>query len=205
MITPCNYYVFLLCSALGPKTITSDVKKTGKEGKIARRPVSRVLSPQKGGWPFIWDARCRTPRAPYPGGKPESLWTRKPAPPLFRLAPGGVCPATTVADHAVRSYRTLSPLPAIPEGLAGGLLSVALSLGSPPPGVTRHRYSVEPGLSSPVGVSPGKGSHPTVWPALGKRLLPPGQEGPVFSARARRIPAVSRSSCPSTLRGRKWR
>ena len=31
---------------------------------------------------------------------------------------------------------------------AGGLLSVALSLGSPPPGVTRHRVSVEPGLSS---------------------------------------------------------
>ena len=32
----------------------------------------------------------------------------------------------------------------------GGLLSVALSLGSPPPGVTRHRFSVEPGLSSPA-------------------------------------------------------
>ena len=32
---------------------------------------------------------------------------------------------------------------------AGGVLSVALSLGSPPPGVTRHRTSVEPGLSSP--------------------------------------------------------
>ena len=31
----------------------------------------------------------------------------------------------------------------------GGLLSVALSLGSPPPGVTRHRVPVEPGLSSP--------------------------------------------------------
>lgn len=30
-----------------------------------------------------------------------------------------------------------------------GLLSVALSLGSPPPDVIRHRFSVEPGLSSP--------------------------------------------------------
>src|SRR5579862_894753 len=30
----------------------------------------------------------------------------------------------------------------------GGLLSVALSLGSPPPAVSRHRTSVEPGLSS---------------------------------------------------------
>jgi hypothetical protein len=34
-------------------------------------------------------------------------------------------------------------------GDAGGLLSVALSLGSPPPGVTRHHSSAEPGLSSP--------------------------------------------------------
>jgi len=32
---------------------------------------------------------------------------------------------------------------------SGGLLSVALSLGSPPPDVIRHRASVEPGLSSP--------------------------------------------------------
>jgi hypothetical protein len=31
---------------------------------------------------------------------------------------------------------------------AGGLFSVALSLGSPPPVVSRHRISVEPGLSS---------------------------------------------------------
>ena len=31
----------------------------------------------------------------------------------------------------------------------GGLLSVALSLGSPPPEVIRHRASMEPGLSSP--------------------------------------------------------
>ena len=32
----------------------------------------------------------------------------------------------------------------------GGLLSVALSLGSPPPDVIRRRVSVEPGLSSAV-------------------------------------------------------
>ena len=31
--------------------------------------------------------------------------------PLFGLAPGGVCQATTVSSPPVRSYRTLSPLP----------------------------------------------------------------------------------------------
>ena len=72
-------------------------------------------------------------------------------PSLFGLAPGGVYRAASVAGRALRSYRTLSPLPAAkPCGLGtGGLLSVALSLGSPPPDVIRHRVSVEPGLSSP--------------------------------------------------------
>lgn len=35
----------------------------------------------------------------------------------------------------------------------GGSISVALSLGSPPPDVIRHRVSVEPGLSSPASGS----------------------------------------------------
>jgi len=58
--------------------------------------------------------------------------------PLFGLAPGGVCQAGPVTRPAVRSCRTLSPLPARDASI-GGLLSVALSLGSPPAGVTRHR------------------------------------------------------------------
>ena len=61
------------------------------------------------------------------------------------FAPGGVYRAASVARRAVRSYRTLSPLPCE----QGGLLSVALSLGSPPPAINRHRVFVEPGLSSP--------------------------------------------------------
>ncbi len=42
----------------------------------------------------------------------------------------------TVASRAVRSYRTLSPLPALTR--LGGLLSAALSVGSRLPGVTWH-------------------------------------------------------------------
>jgi len=49
----------------------------GPRGKIARRPVSRVLSlPRDRGWPFIWDARCRAPRATDPDG---GVKTRLPA------------------------------------------------------------------------------------------------------------------------------
>ena len=85
-----------------------------------RRPVSRVLSmPEGTGWPFVWDVRCRTPHATYPGGGAETCLPATPKspgrPPLFGLAPGGVYHAVPVAGDAVRSYRTLSPLPAGPK------------------------------------------------------------------------------------------
>src|SRR6185312_17521485 len=71
-------------------------------------------------------------------------------PSLFGLAPGGVYPAVSVAGNAVRSCRTFSPLLSLPCGRGSGSFSVALSLGSPPPDVIRHRMSMEPGLSSPA-------------------------------------------------------
>ena len=47
------------------------------------------------------------------------MWAR-PAPLLFGLAPGGVCRAVPVARTAVRSYRTVSPLPADGRSLLCG-------------------------------------------------------------------------------------
>ena len=46
------------------------------------------------------------------------------------------------------------PRAALAATCTGGLFSVALSLGSPPPAVSRHRIPVEPGLSS--ARSPGE-------------------------------------------------
>jgi hypothetical protein len=93
---------------------------------------------------------------PLPTGSrdlPGSLGRRRPcllrdAGSLFGLAPGGACHAAPVTSGPVRSYRTLSPLPCFAEASQGGLLSVALSLGSPPVGVTHRHVVVEPGLSS---------------------------------------------------------
>ena len=57
---------------------------------------------------------------------------------LFGLAPSGVYPATFVTKCAVRSYRTISPLPISTEMETGGIFSAALSVGSRRPGVTWH-------------------------------------------------------------------
>jgi len=57
---------------------------------------------------------------------------------LLGLAGGGVYPADDVAAVAVRSYRTISPLP-VPRRAIGRVFSVALSLGSPPVAVSHHR------------------------------------------------------------------
>jgi len=58
------------------------------------------------------------------------------------LAPGGVCRAPLVTEQAVRSYRTVSPLPRTEA--RGGLFSVALSFESPRLAVSQH-----PALWSP--------------------------------------------------------
>ena len=55
---------------------------------------------------------------------PGSLTGRAAPPPLFGLAPRGVFPAGRITPAAVRSYRTISPLPRF----RGGIFSVALSV-----------------------------------------------------------------------------
>ncbi len=125
-----------------------DGRKSG-----ARRPVSRVLS------------------HPLPGTDGHSSGTRIAA--GFARptrAEGRDRPCVSASPRlAVRPYSALLPVgfavpPPLPEArwaLAppfhpcpeasrrpGGLFSVALSLGSPPPAISRHRSPVEPGLSS---------------------------------------------------------
>ena len=114
----------------------------------ARRPVSRVLYPPPAGD----DHSSGTPvtgrlvRPTRTAARKPTCWRNQPAVPIwscsrwglpcrFRCRPrGALLPHPFTLTHQPR--RT------------GGLLSVALSLGSPPPGITRHRVSMEPGLSS---------------------------------------------------------
>ncbi len=107
----------------------------------------------------------------------------------------------------MRSYRTLSPLPG-PEG-PGGLLSVALSLGSPPAGVTRRLFAMEPGLSSPFLAK--EGDRPAVWShfrvAAGAREIKSWAASLSQLARSNAISRarVSPSATPSISCGRQCR
>ena len=84
--------------------------------KRATRPISRVLYRARMGSAataihlgrLLPGVSCDQPG--------RLIWKRDwrmlaAAPPLFGLAPGGVCRASPVTRTAVRSYRTLSPLP----------------------------------------------------------------------------------------------
>ena len=83
------------------------------------RPLSRVLS-----WTVI-PLGCASPRSSsdLPGSPMRATWCGRHAPraSLFGLAPGGVCRAADVAIRAVRSYRTISPLPAPLARHLGGI------------------------------------------------------------------------------------
>ena len=57
--------------------------------------------------------------------------------PIWSCSEWGLPCRTALAPYAVRSYRTLSPLP-VPLRAIGGLLSVALAVSSRCPGVTWH-------------------------------------------------------------------
>src|ERR1700760_4436843 len=134
-----------------------------------------------GTWqPFIWDDACAPPRATHPDDRPGNGLERLRAPrhPYSVLLPVGF----TVPSLSPETRWALTP-PFHPYPIRGpgGLLSVALSLRSPPPDVIRHRVSVEPGLSSPHRLSAlVKRGCPANWQALISRdepQLPPKYAG----------------------------
>jgi len=164
----------------------------------ARRSVSRVLSPApKGRWMAIPLGRPLPDASrDQPGRRAETPvmaagFPRRHTRPYSVLLPVGfTMPRPSPAARCALTA-PFHPYPRAVAGGAGGLLSVALSLGSPPPGVTRHRVSVEPGLSSPevaeaapgAAIRPSGGSEnrPASTGPQGVEVLPPYCEMPIKS------------------------
>src|SRR6185436_3708064 len=95
------------------------------EAHTAERSISRVLS---------WVIIPLGPPLPVGSSNQPGVIARATRL-LSGLASGGVYRALPVTEEAVRSYRTVSPLPAL---RTGGLLSVALSCESPRLAVNQH-------------------------------------------------------------------
>jgi hypothetical protein len=85
---------------------------------------------------------------------------------LFGLAPSGVYPATLVTKCAVRSYRTISPLP-----LSRRYIFCGTFRGLAPPRRYLALCPAEPGLSSTCSAS---------FDALHKQRLPGRLPGPPY-------------------------
>ena len=177
--------MFYFCTHAGAiiaETPASCRARRGPDEESARRSVSRVLcrGPKPAAMTIPLGRALRRASSNQPGWRRGNAPRRPKAPrhPYSVLLPvrfSVPCPslgtrcALTTPFHPCRRAR----------GRAGGLFSVALSLGSPPPGVTRHRVSVEPGLSSSEAVRTqsvrglGRG-HPTVWHRLHVGAVGPG-------------------------------
>ena len=115
---------------------------------IIRRPVSRVLFPLRG------DDHSSALRLATQLVRPTRMTRGIPRAARSCLHPYSVLLQVGLAvPPSLRSGRCALTAPfhpylSRPLTLKGGLLSAALSLGSPPPGATRHLDSMEPGLSS---------------------------------------------------------
>jgi hypothetical protein len=95
---------------------------------------------------------------------------------LLGIAPGGGCRAVYVTVAAVRSYRTVSPLPDPGRSRAiGGLFSVALFRVSPRMAVSHHPALWSPDFPRPRGRNLGAA---TAWPALLGAILPSPASAP---------------------------
>jgi hypothetical protein len=131
-------------------------------GKWVRRTVSRFLYRPfpDGGSHSSGPSHLLTGSSDLPGSRTE----RAAPPPLFGLAPRGACPASGIAAAAVRSYRTISPLP-LPAGVSASGEWRCIFCGAfreirferTPPAVSRHAARWRPDFPR------------SAWPLLAKR------------------------------------
>ena len=127
----------------------------GIDGELRiRRPVSRVLcrpdEPDAAVIPLGRTLLCGSRDLPGRLGPATALpWRAKARRPYLVLLQAGLAmPLLSPGTRCALTAPFHPCLPSLRKAAAGGLLSVALSLGSRPAGVTRRLVAVEPGLSS---------------------------------------------------------
>jgi len=136
-----------------------------------RPAVSRVLFPPPlggdgGRRPFVWTRHCWRALPARASGLPAATGPGPTRGPLLGLAPGGVYHAGDVTAAAVRSYRTISPLP----------FSAKASKGEP--FLARRRKAVcflwhFPYPARPLRAARDGGRYPPPWSSGARTFLPP--------------------------------
>jgi hypothetical protein len=146
----------------------------GSKWKGARRPVSRVLSaPLRAldGHSSGTRVAARLTRPTRGTGRERPCVTAEAAAgsPYSVLLPVGFTlpPLSPGARCALTAPFHPCSWPPFPAGRSG-LFSVALSLGSPPPAVSRHRVPVEPGLSSTAARASAAAVQPSGRAVIGR-------------------------------------
>jgi hypothetical protein len=135
--------MFPNCSLRAPGDPVTDMFSYSRSGLVGRgRTVSRVLYPLRDGDHLSATPVARRLQRPIPEGSAS----RRQRPPIWSCSERGL-PGRPVTRPPVGSYPTISPLPgaALRRSMRrGGVISVALSFGSPRLGVTQR-----PALWSP--------------------------------------------------------
>ena len=121
---------------------------------------------------------------------------------LLGLAPGGVCPAAAVAGGAVRSYRTISPLPPMPSDGAetrarrcvfcGTFPGVAPAGRYPAPCLRGARTFLPPADRKPEGERP---SDRLAWDDMGCAPISANRPGESQARRARTLTPREQENC----------
>ena len=129
-------------------------KDAGVERPIARKACKpdfvQGVAPR--GWPFILAQSypCASSCQPGPARAKAALRLAPHAVPIWHCSRWGLpCQSCCQPRGGLLPHRfTLTPWGFRQAGPRGGFISVALSVGLPRPGVTRHRFFLESGLSS---------------------------------------------------------
>ena len=113
-----------------------------------KEAISRIMYPVKGdvhsSWPGVTTRLLQSTRRPHP---PKwNTGTDDPEPPYLTLLRMGFTVPSPLPGRRCALTAPFHPYPRIK--IQGGLLSAALSLALPRPGVTRHAVCQESGLSS---------------------------------------------------------
>ena len=183
--------------------------------EAVRRPVSRVLSPAfrgADGWPFIWDARCRTPRATYPDGGAETRLTGlvlrpgRPAVPTWSCSRWGLpCRPRRRGRGALLPHPfTLACLRPL-RGFGGRFAFCGTFPRVAPAG--RYPAPCSRGARTFLSRRRTRARAPRAAIRPSDHLDSYVVEGPssTRATRARRRPALSASTSPVSAAGRKWR